>query len=180
MRIFHISTAADWEAARRSGAYTTSTYGVTLAEEGFIHASRADQWQGVREQFYADVAEPLVLLAIDDRRLASPVVEESGPGTDETFPHIYGPLNVDAVVQVIDLGTGTEPKQVGGDSFSRIFFAELFHNLMLASLVMLCVALAAFAGNRFDDEWGALIGTAVGLVVGVPVAVLVHRRWPQS
>lgn len=176
MRIFHIATAADWGAARRVGAYTTSTYGVTLADEGYIHASRADQWQGVRERFYAEVAEPLVLLVIDPERLTSPVVEESGPGTDETYPHIYGPLNTGAVAQVIPLGTGTEPQQVDGESFSRLFFREMFHNLLLASVVMACVAVAAVAGNSLDDEWGALVGTAIGLVVGVPVAVLVHRR----
>ena len=49
-RIFHIATVADWEAAQRSGSYTTSTLGRTLVEEGFIHASRADQWQGVRQR----------------------------------------------------------------------------------------------------------------------------------
>jgi uncharacterized protein (DUF952 family) len=104
MRIFHIATVTDWEAAQLAGSYTTSTYGVTLAEEGFIHASRQDQWPGVRERFYAEVTEPLVLLEIEVDRLTAPVVEESPPGIDETFPHIYGPLNPDAVVDVTPLG----------------------------------------------------------------------------
>lgn len=166
MRIFHIATLAQWEAARKSGSYTTSTYGVTLAQEGFIHASRRDQWQGVRERFYADVTEPLVLLTIDTDRLTAPVVEESPPGIQETFPHIYGPLNPDAVVEVVPLGT----------SFSRLFFNELFRNLLLASLVLACVAVAAIAGNAVDDEWGALIGTLVGLLVGVAAAMAISRR----
>ena len=55
MRIFHIATAADWTAAQQSGAYTTSTRGVTLEQEGFLHASRADQCEGVRAAFYADL-----------------------------------------------------------------------------------------------------------------------------
>lgn len=101
MRIFHIATLADWEAARASGAYTTSTRGVTLAEQGFIHASRADQWEGVRAAFYADVTEPLVLLEVDTGRLAVPVVEEPpAPGMDETFPHVYGAIPLAAVVGV--------------------------------------------------------------------------------
>jgi glutathione S-transferase len=105
MRIFHLATAADWERARHDGAYTTSTRGVTLEQEGFIHASRADQWEGVRERFYADVDEPLVLLEIDTDLLDVPVVEEPpAPGVDETFPHIYGPLRPDAVVAVTALG----------------------------------------------------------------------------
>ncbi len=104
MRIFHLATVADWEAAQRTGSYVTSTYGVTLAEEGFIHASREDQWRGVRERFYAEITEPLVLLTIDTDRLTATVVEESPPGVDETFPHIYGPLNTNAVVDVNPLG----------------------------------------------------------------------------
>lgn len=104
MRIFHIATVADWEGAQRAGSYTTSTRGRTLAEEGFIHASREDQWRGVRERFYADVDEPLVLLTIDTDRLVSPVVEEApGGGVDETFPHIYGPLNTDAVTSAVPI-----------------------------------------------------------------------------
>ncbi len=118
MRIFHIATVADWQVAQRVGSYTTSTHGVTLAEEGFIHASRGDQWQDVRDRFYGEVTEQLVLLTIDTERLTAPVVEESPPGTAETFPHIYGPLNPDAVVQVIRLGTGTEPRAASQESFN--------------------------------------------------------------
>lgn len=101
MRIFHIATLADWEAAQAAGAYTTSTLGVTLEQEGFIHASRADQWPGVRAAFYAEVTEPLVLLEIDTELLDAPVVEEPpAPGVAETFPHVYGAIPVGAVVGV--------------------------------------------------------------------------------
>lgn len=104
MLIYHVATAADWEAAQASGAYTTSTYGVNLEEEGYLHASRADQWEGVRERYYADVTEPLVLLEIDTDLLDVPVVEEApAPGMNETFPHIYGPLKPTAVVAVTPL-----------------------------------------------------------------------------
>ncbi|MCW2764993.1 MAG: hypothetical protein JWO11_952 [Nocardioides sp.] len=104
MQIFHIATAADWEAAQASGAYTTSTLGVSLEEEGYIHASRADQWEGVRERFYRGVTEPLLLLEIDTALLDSPVVEEvPAPGMTETFPHVYGPIQPAAVVGVVPL-----------------------------------------------------------------------------
>lgn len=178
MRIFHIATVVDWEAARRAGSYRTSTYGVGLADEGYIHACRADQWQGVRERFYGEVTEPLVLLAIDPARLTAPVVDESPPGTEETFPHIYGPLNPDAVVQVIPLGDGPDPELpvVSGESFSRVFFGELFHNLLLVSIVMVVVAVAAVVGNQLDDEWGALVGTALGVPLGLVAALAVNRR----
>jgi uncharacterized protein (DUF952 family) len=102
-RIFHVATAADWAAACETGRYTTSTRGRTLAEEGFIHASHEDQWPRVRELFYADVTEPLLLLVIDTDRLDVPLVEEAVPGTGETFPHLYGALGPDAVVEAVPL-----------------------------------------------------------------------------
>ena len=96
MQIFHIASVAEWDDAKATGAYTTSTRGRTLEQEGFLHASRADQVEGVRSRYYADVEEPLVLLTIDTDRLTSPwQVDEVG---DDSYPHIYGPLNPDAVV----------------------------------------------------------------------------------
>ena len=97
--IYHLAEPAHWEQARRDGAYTRSTRGRTLADEGFVHASSAEQWPVVRSRFYADVAEPLVLLHVDESRLTSRVVHEVGdPATGETFPHVYGPIDVSAVV----------------------------------------------------------------------------------
>jgi uncharacterized protein (DUF952 family) len=94
--IYHIATAADWEQARRDGQYTTSTLGRTLAEEGFIHASTAAQVAPVAEAFYRD-APDLVLLVIDTERVGPPVRYERVPGQPDPYPHIYGPLNLDAV-----------------------------------------------------------------------------------
>jgi uncharacterized protein (DUF952 family) len=96
--IFHIATRADWEAAQRDGAYTTSTRGRTLAEEGFIHAARTEQVQPVFDRYYADAGEPLVLLVIDPDRLGAEVRVE--PVGDDTYPHVYGPIEPAAVVEV--------------------------------------------------------------------------------
>ena len=115
MRIFHVAVAAEWEAALESGAYTTSTLGRTLAEEGFIHCSHEDQWQQVRRDYYADATAPLVLLVIDTDRLTSPVREDDVPGSDRTFPHVYGPINPDAVVETRDLSLPG-----GGHAISRL------------------------------------------------------------
>ena len=169
---------AEWEATRRSGSYTTSTLGRTLAEEGFIHASHADQWQGVQQAFYAGVTEPLVLLVIDPERLKAPVVEEVPEGADRAYPHIYGPLNADAVVKVIPLDDQGEP--VGaGESFSGIFFREMFHNVLLATIVLLGAVAGSVIGRALNDEWGPLIGATVGLASGVAAAVALHGRHSQ-
>lgn len=173
MRIFHLALRSEWETARRVGNYTTSTLGRSLAEEGFVHASRGDQWQGVRDRYYRGVTEPLVLLVIDTDRLVSPVVEETPPGSAESFPHVYGPVNTDAVVQVVPLDATGEPPT---GSFSSLFLRELMLNAVLGLGLVLLVAVASLGGRALDPEWGALLGTLAGLVVGVPVVVLAHRR----
>jgi uncharacterized protein (DUF952 family) len=101
--IFHIAKAADWDAAQAAGEYRVSTLGRSLEQEGFLHASFAGQWPVVHDAFYAGLDEPLVLLEIDAGLLGVPVVVEAPPGTDEQFPHIYGPLPVAAVVAVSPL-----------------------------------------------------------------------------
>ena len=173
-RIFHLALASDWDAARRSGSYTTSTRGRTLAEEGFIHASRADQWPGVRDRFYSDVDEPLVLLVIETARLDVPVVAEPVPDSSETFPHVYGPLPAAAVVQALPLGS--DGHAASQQSFSRIFLGEMVRNAMLGLLLITVLAAGVLLGGAVDPGWGAWAGLALGLVVGVPGVVGLYRR----
>jgi uncharacterized protein (DUF952 family) len=96
--LLHVALPGDWAAAVASGEYTTSTRGVTLADEGFIHCSYSSQLLGVVNRFYSDVPE-LVLLTIDRKLLDAPVVDEPpADGVDDLFPHVYGPIAVGAVV----------------------------------------------------------------------------------
>lgn len=195
--IFHLALASEWAAAEESGAYTTSTLGRSLAEEGFIHASRADQWTGVRDRFYADVTEPLVLLEIDTDLLDVPVVEEPpAPGVEETFPHIYGRLPASAVVKAIPLSPGTTsaaPRPATtpaaaapaapphgaprpGESFSRVYFREMFFNVLVVSLALVVCLAGLGTGLAIGGDRAPGIGGLVGLGVGAVVAVLVYRR----
>jgi uncharacterized protein (DUF952 family) len=96
--IYHIAEKADWERARRDGQYTMSTRGRTLAEEGFIHASTAAQVPVVADAYYRD-APDLVLLVIDTERVGPELRYEQVPGQPDLYPHIYGPLNLDAVLE---------------------------------------------------------------------------------
>jgi uncharacterized protein (DUF952 family) len=96
--IYHIAAAADWARAQREGAYTMSTRGRTVAEEGFIHASTAEQVPLVAGAYYRD-APDLVLLVIDPERVRPELRYEQVPGQPDPYPHIYGPLNLDAVVE---------------------------------------------------------------------------------
>lgn len=101
--IYHIALPADWDRATRIGDYRVSTRDRTLDEVGFIHCSDTpDQVRRVANAFYRDLEEPLSLLVIDPDRLHASVVRESPDGGPELFPHLYGPLNLDAVVEAHD------------------------------------------------------------------------------
>jgi len=105
--IYHIATVADWERALEDGAYTTSSRGRTLAEEGFIHASTAGQVGWVANSYYAGVSD-LLLLVIDTDKVGPVLRYDPVPGWDEPFPHIYGPLSPDAVVDTVPLEPGPD------------------------------------------------------------------------
>jgi uncharacterized protein (DUF952 family) len=96
--IYHIAEAADWAQAQRDGQYAMSTRGRTLAEEGFIHAATAEQVPLVASAFYRDVPD-LLLLVIDPALVGPEIRYEHVPGQDLPYPHIYGPLNLDAVIE---------------------------------------------------------------------------------
>jgi uncharacterized protein (DUF952 family) len=99
--ILHIAFADQWAAAQQAGSYRWSTRGKSLDDGAtFIHASRPEQVAMVANFAYDDVQEPLCLLVIDTERLISALCDEDLDGIGISFPHIYGPLNLDAVVDV--------------------------------------------------------------------------------
>ncbi len=94
--IYHVTTASEWDAAREKGFYETPS----LQTEGFIHCSEEHQVAAVLERYFAGKTN-LVKLVIDTDKLTSRYVQEWSPSTQDTFPHIYGPVNPDAVIDVI-------------------------------------------------------------------------------
>jgi len=93
--IYHITTATEWAAAVRLGRYEAPS----LTGEGFIHCSEAGQVLRVANSIFRG-RDGLVLLHIDTERLRPPVVYENLEGGTEKFPHVYGPINLDAVRRV--------------------------------------------------------------------------------
>jgi uncharacterized protein (DUF952 family) len=90
--IHHLALQAEWdEAVARGGPYLRSTIGQSLAEVGFIHCSFDGQVEQTAKLFYAH-RDDVVVLTIDTKRLDAEVRVEDG------FPHIYGPLPLDAVI----------------------------------------------------------------------------------
>jgi uncharacterized protein (DUF952 family) len=113
--IYHITARKDLLQASRVGEYRAES----LESAGFIHFSQRHQVLGVANSFYAGQKD-LVVLVVDPARLTSELKYEPPvhpgaapapqvPASDQLFPHLYGPLNYDAVLKVVDL-----PLPVGG------------------------------------------------------------------
>lgn len=96
--IYHVTTATDWNVARRKGFYEHPS----LKDEGFIHCSQDHQLAGVLERYFAGKTD-LVKLVIDTDKLSSKFVFDWSPSLADTFPHVYGPVNTDAVIAIIAL-----------------------------------------------------------------------------
>ena len=111
--ILHITSREAWKAAQEAGQYTAPS----LTSDGFIHCSTRSQVLPVAEKFYKGQIG-LIILVIDSTRLSSDLKWEapfdgappSGVSASETFPHIYGPINLDAVVQVLDFEPNADGK----------------------------------------------------------------------
>ena len=89
--IHHVMTVEGWIRFQEAGTSEQSTRDLTLAEEGFIHCSYDDQLEATIGRYYADLDE-VVVVTLDPELLSSEIKVENG------FPHVYGPLELEAVV----------------------------------------------------------------------------------
>jgi uncharacterized protein (DUF952 family) len=120
--IYHITTRNAALSSRLSGEYRADS----LASDGFIHFSQRHQILSVANAFYTGQKD-LVILVVDPARLqaelkyeapAHPSISDSAPSADNQFPHLYGPLNFDAVVDVVDFPMGVDGKFDLPDGFA--------------------------------------------------------------
>ena len=110
--IYHITTRQSWLDALSIGEYRPAS----LASDGIIHFSELRQVLGVANAFYVGQKD-LVILVVEPSCLEAelkyeapvhPSASASTPPADDLFPHLYGPLNADAVVAVVDLPLGAD------------------------------------------------------------------------
>jgi uncharacterized protein (DUF952 family) len=92
--IYHVTTREEWKKAAENGTYTAPS----LALENFIHCSKAEQVEGVLERYFKGQND-LVRLTIDTDKLTVPWQFDLAPSINEEFPHVYGPINTDAVIE---------------------------------------------------------------------------------
>jgi len=100
--ILHIVKRSEWMDAVERSSYAPAS----LRVEGFIHCSTLAQVVGTANRFYRG-QKGLVVLCIEESRLRAELQYEAptmlqGESTGELFPHVYGELNVDAVVRVVE------------------------------------------------------------------------------
>ena len=93
--IYHVTTKSQWEEALSKGFYEVES----LQKEGFIHMSKVDQVEGVLNRYYQNVPH-LVLLHVEETKVTAEIKFELSPSVNQEFPHVFGPINIDAVVKV--------------------------------------------------------------------------------
>lgn len=94
--ILHCIKKTDWEDRKNK----TSWGEEELAIDGFIHCSTIELFWRVTK-FFEEVEDELVILCIDEDKLESEVIYEDKENTGKLFPHVYGLINNDAVVDVL-------------------------------------------------------------------------------
>jgi uncharacterized protein (DUF952 family) len=95
--IYHIARQADWTAALLTATYAADS----LAAEGFIHCSTAQQVLATANRLFRSRRD-LVLLCIDSDRVNAEIRHENLEGGTEPFPHVYGALPVASVIAAHD------------------------------------------------------------------------------
>jgi uncharacterized protein (DUF952 family) len=98
--IYHLALRDEWATAQASpdGRYRRSTLGHSLDDVGFIHCSKPHQAPVIANLVYTG-RDDVVLLTVDTSKVPSEIRVEASDKPGEAFPHIYGPLPVDAVVR---------------------------------------------------------------------------------
>ena len=95
--ILHMLNREEWEAAKKIGIYRPDS----LDEEGFIHCSQPEMLETVANGLYLG-QENMIILVIDKDKISAPLIYEDCYETGHAFPHIYGTISPDTVLDIID------------------------------------------------------------------------------
>lgn len=101
--ILHMTTRSQWQEALTSGIYRTDS----LDSQGFIHCSKPEQVVAVANAHFPGRSD-ILLLCIEPENVTAPIQYENLQGCSNLFPHIYGPLNLDAVYKIVDFSSETD------------------------------------------------------------------------
>ncbi|MCY7422243.1 MAG: DUF952 domain-containing protein [Chitinophagaceae bacterium] len=96
--IYHIARYNDWHKAAATGLYVPSAF----EQEGFIHCATNEQVNNVLDRYFK--GQTVLKLTIDVSLLVHPPKYEWAASVNQLFPHIYGPVNLDAVIATLAIG----------------------------------------------------------------------------
>jgi len=94
--IYHITDFSTWNQTK------SETYYQGDVKDGFIHASTSEQLEATREKYFKG-RKQLLLVTIDPVKVNAEIRYEDLLGQGQLHPHIYGVLNLDAVVKIEEL-----------------------------------------------------------------------------
>ncbi len=99
--IIYTATPEEWEEIKYKEEFISQDFDT----EGFIHCSNPDQTIWVLNKHFKH-QEKMILLCIDPAVLKSKYIQEDLKGTGEKFPHVYGSINVDSIIKIIEIAIG--------------------------------------------------------------------------
>ena len=180
--LLHLCTHDAWANAQRQGAYSPDS----LKTEGFIHLSTTAQVVGTANLLFHG-RTGLIVLLIDSQKLTAPIkYEDAGNGV--CFPHLYGPLNLDAVYGVNDF----EPSPDGnfeyapsnGGMSDALTGEEPWRVLRVGDRVRMARIPSEFSipGARVADETGAIFRQLVAINAILTIAEIDEfgHPWTES
>ena len=97
--IFHIAQLSDFQNRQPHDDYQCAS----LASEGFIHCCNKGQLASVVGRYY-NAVDDITLLLLDADKLKPALINENTVGGSELFPHVYGPINADAIIKALPFG----------------------------------------------------------------------------
>jgi len=104
--IYHLTTVEEWEDAQDKGSYEPPSF----QKDGFIHCCTKEQLESVQKRLFQG-QENLVKLVIDPNNLMEKLQYDFDEELQQEFPHIYGPLNIQSVTQIVFLEPITSDKE---------------------------------------------------------------------
>jgi uncharacterized protein (DUF952 family)/flavin reductase (DIM6/NTAB) family NADH-FMN oxidoreductase RutF len=165
MKIFHIVKKWEWEKHSKLSYQSES-----LKTQGFIHCCTQDQIKKVLDQWFSGQTG-LIVVEIDPDLLKAKVKYENLEGGEELFPHVYGPINLDAVINEKPISNIQDVKIETRIQIPIEKFTARSHAIF--DLQWFLLSCGDFEKNDFNSmtiSWGGL-----GTMWGLPVALVAVR-----
>lgn len=139
MIIFHIVTENEWNNFNQSQYYE----GKTLKTDGFLHCCTFDQILHVANNNLKDINEKMLVICINTEYLSNELKWEQNPKNNMTFPHLYGPINSDAIISTVSLDKNSK---------GEFYISDELHNYK--AMEKSCGAIVV---HKFKDTYKTLL-----------------------